>query len=68
MRRKNRITSLWLAAAIILFSACLFAQTDQEAAELAKRMRITVSRFFREQERWETLAQTVMPQLRQRVE
>jgi chemotaxis methyl-accepting protein methylase len=34
-----------------------------EAAGLAERMRITVSRFFREAERWETLRQRVLPQL-----
>ena len=43
MRGKNRITSLWLAAAIILFSARLFAQTNQEAAELAKKTQNPVS-------------------------
>jgi chemotaxis methyl-accepting protein methylase len=36
-----------------------------EAAGLAERMRITVSRFFREQERWETLRQTVLPRILQ---
>jgi chemotaxis methyl-accepting protein methylase len=34
-----------------------------EAAGLAERMRITVSRFFREHERWETLRQTVLPRI-----
>jgi len=34
-----------------------------EAAGLAGRMRITVSRFFREREGWETLRQTVLPRL-----
>jgi chemotaxis methyl-accepting protein methylase len=34
-----------------------------EAAGLAERMRITVSRFFREAERWEILRQTVLPEL-----
>jgi len=34
-----------------------------EAAGLAERMRITVSRFFRERERWETLRQIVLPRL-----
>jgi chemotaxis methyl-accepting protein methylase len=34
-----------------------------EAAELAERMRVTVSRFFREQERWETVRQTVLPRI-----
>lgn len=34
-----------------------------EAAGLAERMRITVSRFFREQERWEILGQTILPHL-----
>jgi chemotaxis methyl-accepting protein methylase len=39
-------------------------QTDAaEAAGLADRMRITVSRFFRERERWELLAGTVLPEL-----
>ncbi len=34
-----------------------------EAAGLAERMRVTVSRFFREQDRWQGLAQVVIPQL-----
>ena len=34
-----------------------------EAAGLAERMRITVSRFFRERERWETLCQIVLPKI-----
>ena len=34
-----------------------------EAAGLAERMRITVSRFFRERERWETLRQIVLPRI-----
>lgn len=34
-----------------------------ETAGLAERMRVTVSRFFREQERWQQLAQVVIPQL-----
>ncbi len=34
-----------------------------EAAGLADRMRVTVSRFFREQERWEILATRVLPRL-----
>lgn len=35
----------------------------EEAAGLADRMRITVSRFFREKERWDLLARTVLPAL-----
>jgi chemotaxis methyl-accepting protein methylase len=34
-----------------------------EAAELPERMRVTVSRFFREAERWELLAKRVLPDL-----
>ncbi len=34
-----------------------------EAAGLAERMRITVSRFFREHGRWESLRQTVLPRI-----
>jgi chemotaxis protein methyltransferase CheR len=34
-----------------------------EAAGLAERMRITVTRFFRERQRWEMLRQTVLPRL-----
>ncbi len=34
-----------------------------EAAGLCDRMRVTVSRFFRERERWEPLTATVLPQL-----
>ncbi len=34
-----------------------------EAAGLAEQMRVSVSRFFREQERWESLAQDVIPKL-----
>ena len=34
-----------------------------EAAGLAERMRVTVSRWFREQERWQQLAQDVIPRL-----
>lgn len=34
-----------------------------EAAGLAARMRVTVSRFFREQERWQKLAEEVIPKL-----
>jgi len=36
-----------------------------EAAELAERMRVTVSRFFRERECWECLITTVLPELLQ---
>ena len=36
-----------------------------EAAGLADRMRVTVSRFFREQQLWEGLFQTVLPALLQ---
>lgn len=35
----------------------------QEAAALADRMRITVTRFFREHDRWQSLAGTVLPAL-----
>ena len=35
----------------------------QEAEALADRMRITVTRFFREGERWEILAKTALPSL-----
>ncbi len=38
-------------------------QTPEEAAGLAEHMRVTVSRFFRERERWELLASQVLPQL-----
>jgi hypothetical protein len=43
MREKNPKTSFWLLAFTILFSAHLFAQTDQEAAELAKKTQNPVS-------------------------
>lgn len=35
----------------------------REAAELADRMRVTVSRFFRERRTWESLTEEVMPAL-----
>lgn len=35
----------------------------EEGAALADRMRVTVTRFFRERERWKTLAETVLPSL-----
>jgi chemotaxis methyl-accepting protein methylase len=35
----------------------------EEASGLADLMRVTVSRFFRERERWRTLADTVLPAL-----
>lgn len=39
-------------------------RTDpMEASQLADRMRITVTRFFREREQWQTLAETVLPQI-----
>ena len=43
MAAENLIKSLRLLAVIILFSAPLFAQTDQEAAELAKKTQNPVS-------------------------
>jgi chemotaxis protein methyltransferase CheR len=39
-------------------------RTDsREAAELADRMRVTVSRFFRERQRWNDLSNVVLPAL-----
>ncbi|MBE0575762.1 MAG: protein-glutamate O-methyltransferase CheR [Desulfuromonadales bacterium] len=35
----------------------------EEAASMAERMRVTVSRFFREWERWETLRQAALPRI-----
>ncbi len=37
-----------------------------EAASLPDRMRVTVSRFLRERERWEILFETALPELRRR--
>lgn len=34
-----------------------------EAAGLAERMRVTLSRFYRERERWEVLRRTALPQI-----
>ncbi|MEW6268052.1 MAG: CheR family methyltransferase [Thermodesulfobacteriota bacterium] len=41
----------------------LLRRDPAEAAGLADRMRVTVTRFFRERERWQVLAERVLPEL-----
>ena len=43
MIEQRRRTSLWLLAAVILLSAGLFAQTDQETVDLAKKTQNPIS-------------------------